>query len=80
MYHAIRIHFFLSKSFDSDQDYKEYLKSFQTADKEEIKMMRSIKAGITDVQDGHYHTVEMDDQGNGLLHTHLICPTTLIKL
>jgi len=29
-------------------------------------MMRSIKAGITDVQDGHYHTVEMDDQGNGV--------------
>ena len=28
--------------------------------------MRSIKAGITDVQDGHYHTVEMDDQGNGV--------------
>ena len=28
--------------------------------------MRSIKAGITDVQNGHYHTVEMDDQGNGV--------------
>ena len=57
--------FSIRKSFDSEKDYKEFTKSFETTD-EEIKMMRSIKAGITDVQDGHYHTVEMDDQGNGV--------------
>ena len=58
--------FSIRKSFDSEKDYKEFTKSFDTADEKEIKMMRSIKAGITDVQDGHYHTVEMDDQGNGV--------------
>ena len=58
--------FSIRKSFDSEKDYKEFTKSFETANEEEIKMMRSIKAGITDVQDGHYHTVEMDDQGNGV--------------
>ncbi|HAI36886.1 MAG TPA: hypothetical protein DCM40_01445, partial [Maribacter sp.] len=57
--------FSIRKSVDSEKDYKEFTKSFETTD-EEIKMMRSIKAGITDVQDGHYHTVEMDDQGNGV--------------
>ena len=58
--------FSIRKSFDSEKDYKEFTKSFDAADEKEIKMMRSIKAGITDVQDGHYHTVEMDDQGNGV--------------
>ena len=58
--------FSIRKSFDSEKDYNEFTKSFDTADEQEIKMMRSIKAGITDVQDGHYHTVEMDDQGNGV--------------
>ena len=58
--------FSIRKSFDSEKDYNEFTKSFSAADEKEIKMMRSIKAGITDVQDGHYHTVEMDDQGNGV--------------
>ena len=39
------------------------LKSLDDANEEEIKMMRSIKAGITDVQSGHYHTVEIDETG-----------------
>ena len=58
--------FSIKKCFDDKNDYKEFVKSLDTANEEEIKMMRSIKAGITDVQDGHYHTVEMDDQGNGV--------------
>jgi hypothetical protein len=29
-------------------------------------MMRSIKAGITNVNDGHYHTVEMDERETGV--------------
>ena len=58
--------FSIRKCFDSKNDYKEFVKSLDAADENEIKMMRSIKAGITDVQDGHYHTVEMDDQGNGV--------------
>ena len=58
--------FSIRKSFDSDNDYKEFIKSFDDANEDEIKMMRSIKAGITDVQDGHYHTVELDEAGNGV--------------
>ena len=58
--------FSIRKSFDSENDYKEFVKSFEDADENEIKMMRSIKAGITDVQNGHYHTVEVDENGNGV--------------
>ena len=58
--------FSIRKSFDSENDYKEFVKSFEDADENEIKMMRSIKAGITDVQNGHYHTVEVDEYGNGV--------------
>ena len=58
--------FSIRKSFDSEQDYKEFTKSFEATDEKEIKMMRSIMAGITDVQDGHYHTVEVDENGNGV--------------
>ena len=58
--------FSIRKSFDSENDYKEFVKSFEDADENEIKMMRSIKAGITDVQSGHYHTVELDESGNGV--------------
>ena len=58
--------FSIRKCFDDKNDYKEFIKSLDTADENDIKRMRSIKAGITDVQDGHYHTVEMDDQGNGV--------------
>ena len=58
--------FSIRKSFDSENDYKEFVKSFEDADENETKMMRSIKAGITDVQNGHYHTVEVDENGNGV--------------
>ena len=58
--------FSIRKSFDSENDYKEFVKSFEETDENEIKMMRSIKAGITDVQSGHYHTVELDESGNGV--------------
>ena len=58
--------FSIRKSFESDNDYKEFVKSLDDANEEEIKMMRSIKAGITDVQSGHYHTVELDETGNGV--------------
>ena len=58
--------FSIRKSFESDNDYREFVKSLDDANEEEIKMMRSIKAGITDVQSGHYHTVELDETGNGV--------------
>jgi len=58
--------FSIRKSFDSDEEFNEFKKSLKEADAEEIKKMRKIKAGITDMSDGHYHTVEMDDNGNGV--------------
>ena len=58
--------FSIRKSFDSDAEFNEFKKSLKEADAEEIKKMRKIKAGITDVSDGHYHTVEMDEMGNGV--------------
>jgi HK97 family phage prohead protease len=58
--------FSIRKSFDNEDEYNEFKKSLKTASEEEVKMMRKIKAGITDMSDGHYHTVEMDENGNGV--------------
>ena len=58
--------FSIRKSFDSDEEFNEFKKSLKEADAEEIKKMRKIKAGITDMSEGHYHTVEMDENGNGV--------------
>ena len=58
--------FSIRKSFDSDDEFNEFKNSLREANEKEIKMMRKIKAGITDVSEGHYHTVEMDDGGNGV--------------
>ena len=58
--------FSIRKSFDNEDEYNEFKKSLKTASEEEVKMMRKIKAGITDMSEGHYHTVEMDEMGNGV--------------
>tara|TARA_S200002703_G_scaffold19061_1_gene15522 strand:+ start:4041 stop:6749 length:2709 start_codon:yes stop_codon:yes gene_type:complete len=58
--------FSIRKSFENDSEYEEFKKSLKEADAEEIKMMRKIKAGVTDMSMGHYHTVEMDENGNGV--------------
>jgi len=58
--------FSIRKSFENNSDYEEFKKSLKEANEEEIKMMRKIKAGVTDVSNGHYHTVEMDENGNGV--------------
>lgn len=59
--------FSLRKSFDgSDEDYQSFVQNFQEATEEETKMMRGIKAGITSMCEGHYHTIEIDDNGNGV--------------
>lgn len=58
--------FSLRKSFDSSDDYRSFVESFSTASAEEVKMMQGIKAGITDICEGHYHTIELDEQGNGV--------------
>ena len=58
--------FSLRKSFDTTDDYRSFVESFDKATEEDIKMMQGIKAGITDIMDGHYHTIEIDDVGNGV--------------
>lgn len=58
--------FSLRKSFDTTDDYQSFVESFDKATEEEIKMMQGIKAGITDICEGHYHTIEIDDIGNGV--------------
>ena len=58
--------FSIRKSFDSVDDYSEFVKEFKEIDQEDQKAMRKIKAGITDMTDGHYHTVEVDENGNGV--------------
>ena len=54
--------FSLAKSFDSDDERKNFLNQF--TDKEETKA--HIKAGITDMSSGHYHTLEVDENGDGV--------------
>ena len=58
--------FSLRKSFDTTDDYRSFVEAFDKASDEEVKMMQGIKAGITDIIDGHYHTIEIDDDGNGV--------------
>lgn len=59
--------FSLRKSFDgSDDEYRSFLQSFEETSEDETKMMRGIKAGITDMCEGHYHTFEIDEKGNGV--------------
>ena len=59
--------FSVRKSFETDDDYTKFVDSFKSEEsstKEE--KAAKIKAGITDLADGHYHTVEMDKKGAGV--------------
>jgi HK97 family phage prohead protease len=58
--------FSVRKSFESDEDYSKFVKEFKEIDQDDQKAMRRIKAGITDMTNGHYHTVEVDETGNGV--------------
>lgn len=58
--------FSIRKSFEDVTDYRSFIKTFPEADADEIKMMAGIKAGVTDLVDGHYHTIEIDESGNGV--------------
>ena len=54
------------KSFESSDDYSSFLKGFkESAIETTEKEISDIKAGITSMVSGHYHTVEMDKHGNG---------------
>ena len=43
-----------------------FVKEFKEIDQDDQKAMRRIKAGITDMTNGHYNTVEVDETGNGV--------------
>lgn len=59
--------FSLRKSFVTREDYSSFVNKFAPITSEEAKkMMAGIKAGITDITNGHYHTIEVDDMGNGV--------------
>ena len=59
--------FSLRKSFEgNDEEYRSFLQTFEEATEQETKMMRGIKAGITDMCEGHYHTLEIDENGTGV--------------
>jgi len=58
--------FSVRKSFETSDDYTSFIETFTEATEDEQKMMRGIKAGITDITDGHYHTLEIDEEGNGV--------------
>lgn len=59
--------FSIRKSFDAEDTYRDFLKSFdEISSEEKEKMINGIKAGITDMSKGHYHTIEIDSNGNGV--------------
>lgn len=59
--------FSVRKSFESNDEYEAFKKSLKEASlKDEVKMMEGIYVGITGNKAGHYHTMEMDDSGNGV--------------
>lgn len=58
--------FSIRKSFENTEEYNSFISSFKEASVEEKQMMEGIKAGYTDIVDGHYHTIEVDDEGNGV--------------
>jgi len=59
--------FSIRKSFETDGDYTTFVESFKSEDKTtKDEKAAKIKAGITDLTEGHYHTVETDKAGNGV--------------
>ncbi len=59
--------FSIRKSFDNEQDYREFVTSIDAdVSHDEQKMMNEVTAGITSVVGGHYHTVELDASDNGV--------------
>lgn len=58
--------FSVRKSFESNVEYDQFKKSLKEASDDEIKSMTGIYVGITNEINKHYHTIEMDDSGNGV--------------
>ena len=60
--------FSVRKNFETEDDYAKFVESFKSEETTTSKDEKAakIKAGITDLADGHYHTVEMDKKGDGV--------------
>ena len=59
--------FSIRKSFESDEEYKSFVDTMdEQPEEDKEKIMRTISAGITNVTDGHYHTIEVDADNNGV--------------
>ena len=58
--------FSIKKSFDNSDDYKDFISSFDEASEKEVKQALGIRAGFTTMSEGHYHTLEIDENGNGV--------------
>ena len=59
--------FSVRKSFETDDDYAKFVESFKSDElTSKDEKTAKIKAGITDLADGHYHTVEMDKNMDGV--------------
>lgn len=59
--------FSVRKSFDNNEEYASFKKSLKEASvAEETKSMHGIYIGISNNINNHYHTIEMDDSGNGV--------------
>ena len=59
--------FSVRKSFESNADYDNFKKSLKDASlSDETKAMARIYIGISNNVNNHYHTLEMDDSGNGV--------------
>jgi HK97 family phage prohead protease/HK97 family phage major capsid protein len=79
--------FSIKKSFDSNDDYKQFISSFEEASEEEVNKALGIRAGYTTMSDGHYHSLEIDENGNGVTtyashmqnHTHKILNGKLLE-
>ena len=79
--------FSIKKSFDSNDDYKQFISSFEEASEEEVHKALGIRAGYTTMSDGHYHSLEIDENGNGVTtyashmqnHTHKILNGKLLE-
>tara|TARA_B100000424_G_scaffold268578_1_gene263634 strand:+ start:5950 stop:8946 length:2997 start_codon:yes stop_codon:yes gene_type:complete len=56
--------FSVSKSFDDDTEYKKFKEQF--AKNNEEKKADDVSVGVTAYVGGHYHTAEVDKDGNGV--------------
>jgi len=52
--------FSLRKNFETEEEYLSYLKNF------DIKEKKSLKAGVTSLDESHYHAFEVDGDGTGI--------------